>query len=394
MTEAATPIPLARPSTDEQDVAAVAAVIRSGWLTQGPAVAAFEAAFCERTGAPDAVAVSNCTNALHLAFVALGIGRGDEVICPSMSFIATVNAVVHVGAEPVLADVDDRTFNVTAATVSRCITPRTRAILLVHQIGLPADLDEIASLARDHGLGLVEDAACAIGSTYKGRAIGSAALGSPARGPGLTGLCCFSFHPRKLIATGDGGMITLGDSEQAARLRRLRQQGMSVSDLERHHSARVVTETYPEVGYNYRLTDVQAALGLTQLARLDDMLIRRREQAARYDAAFARHPRLLVPQIAADRTTNYQSYMLSIDGATASERDEIMNFLLERRIASRRGVMCAHREEPYRGALAPGGLSASERASDRSICLPIFHDLSATDQDRVIDGVLAALDKR
>jgi len=391
MSEAETPIPLARPTTDEQDVAAVAAVIRSGWLTQGPAVAAFEAAFCQRTGAPHAVAVSNCTSALHLAFVALGIGPGDEVICPSMSFIATANAIVHAGAQPVFADVDDRTFNITAETVSRCLTPRTRAILLVHQIGLPADLDEVAALARDRGLGLVEDAACAIGSTYKGRPIGSAVLGAQAPSPGITGLCCFSFHPRKLIATGDGGMIALGDSEQAARLRRLRQQGMSVSDLERHRSARVVTETYPEVGYNYRLTDVQAALGVTQLSRLDDMLVRRREQAARYDAAFASQSRLLVPQVAADRTTNYQSYMLSIDGASAAERDAIMNSLLDRRIASRRGVMCAHREPPYRGTPAPGGLSGSERASDRAICLPIFHDLTATDQDRVIEGVLAAL---
>ena len=265
-------IPIARPSFGPAEEKAVLEVLRSGWVSQGPRVAEFERKFAEYVGAAHAVAVSSCTTALHLAFLAAGIKPGDEVLCPSLSFIATANAIVHAGAAPIFVDIDRSTYNMDPSCIERSITPRTRAILVVHQIGLPSPLSEICNIAASHGLMVIEDAACAIGSAYKGRSIGSP-HGS---------MACFSFHPRKILTTGEGGMITTADEKIAARLRKLRQHAMNVSDLTRHSSSQVVTESYDEVGYNYRMTDIQAAIGLVQLERLDDMLARRRQLASRY----------------------------------------------------------------------------------------------------------------
>ena len=266
-------IPFTRPYFRGDEGAAVAEAIASGWVSQGPRVRAFEEAFAARVGAADAVATTNCTTALQLALYVAGVGPGDEVIVPSLSFIATANAVWQNGGTPVFADVDPRTGNIDASTVEPVITSRTKAIMPVHQIGLPADMDPLMELAREHGLAIVEDAACAIGATYKGRPIGS-----------LGPLACFSLHPRKVITTGEGGMITVQDPAVAERLRQLRQHAMDVSDVARHAARDIVIESYPERGWNCRMTDMQAALGLCQLELLDEILDERRRLAERYTA--------------------------------------------------------------------------------------------------------------
>ena len=234
-------IPITRPSLGEEEVAAVADVIRSGWLTQGKRVEEFEQAVAHYVGAEHAVAVSNCTSALHLALVAAGVGHGDEVICPSFSFIATANAIVHAGAVPVFVDIDPRTYNIDATSVERAITERTSAIVPVDQIGLAADLRYIRELAHFHNLAIVEDAAPALGATVDAERVGS-----------RSDLTCFSFHPRKSITTGEGGMITTADGDVAAHLRRLRSHGASTSDLMRHASGTDELEPYAELGFNYR----------------------------------------------------------------------------------------------------------------------------------------------
>src|SRR4249920_1187376 len=269
-------IPIIKPLMDEREAEAARRVILSGWITQGPEVAAFEKEFAAFTGAEHAVAVSNCTTALHLALVALGIGPGDEVITVSHSFIATANVIHYSGATPVFVDVDPATFNMNPALIEAAITPKTRAILCVHQMGMPCDLGAIVKLARARGLYVIEDAACAIGSEILwdgqwekiGKAHGD--------------IACFSFHPRKVMSTGDGGMITTNNKEWDAKCRLLRQHGMSVPDTVRHGSAKVIFESYPIVGFNYRLTDIQAAVGREQLKRLPEIIARRRAIAARF----------------------------------------------------------------------------------------------------------------
>jgi perosamine synthetase len=368
-------IPIARPRLDVEEVEAIRSVIESGWVTQGPKVAEFEHAFSELTGGPSAVAVSSCTTALHLALLVSRVGRGDEVIVPSMSFIATANAVVHAGATPVFAEVEPNTYNLDLSDVERRITDRTRAILLVHQLGLPADISGFQALARDRDLALVEDAACAIGSTYNGVAIG-----------GHGNLTCFSFHPRKLLTTGDGGMITTPSDEVASLLRRLRHHGMSVADLERHSSTVVVREEYLEIGYNYRLTDIQAAIGLVQLGRLPTILRDREMRRRWYDELFAPHGWIGVPEVPADRTWNVQTYTVRLGGFDADRRDRLMQDMLEEGVATRPGVMTAHREPAYRDLGV--SLPISESASDGSMALPLFGELTESEVERVATALV------
>jgi perosamine synthetase len=373
-------VPIARPEMGEPEWQAVREVIESGWVTQGPRVEAFEHAMATYCGAEHAVAVSSCTTALHLSLVVAGVGPGDEVIVPSMSFIATANAVVHAGAVPVFAEVAPDTFNLDLHDVERRITDRTRAIVLVHQLGLPADIDGCRALADAHGLRVVEDAACAIGSSYHGTPIGSHGE-----------LVCFSFHPRKLVTTGDGGMVLTSSSEHAERLRLLRQHGMSVNDRVRSASSSVIRESYVEVAYNYRLTDIQAAMGVEQLRRLPDMVRRRQELAARYDEALAGHPVIRPPVVSADVGWNVQSYAVRMEGWTAARRDGVMQDMLDAGIATRAGVMTAHREPAYsdRGDSLP----VSEQASDCSMVLPLFTSLDEEDQRATVQALRAAVER-
>jgi perosamine synthetase len=370
-------VPFARPFLAGGEAEALAEVIASGWVSQGPRVQAFERAFAERVGAPEAIATTSCTTALHLALFALGIGPGDEVIVPSLSFVATANAVWHCGATPVFADVEPDTFNLDPAAAEAAITPRTRAIMPVHQLGLPADLDAFFELGARHGVAIVEDAACAIGATYKSRPVGS--HGS---------IACFSLHPRKVITTGEGGMITLHDRVLAARIRRLRQHGMDVSDLERHSARDVIVETYPERGFNLRMTDLQAALGLCQLDALDEILRRRRSLAERYNALLEPLPGIETPHDPPYASRTWQSYCVRLDRRLPIGRNELMRALLADGIPTRRGVMAIHREASYAGAAA-APLPHTEAASDETIMLPLFCELSERQQDHVVDRLAA-----
>jgi len=367
-------IPVARPSFGPEEEQALLAALRSGWVSQGPRVAEFERKFAEYVGAPHAVAVSSCTTALHLAFLTAGVKPGDEVLCPSLSFIATANAIVYAGADPVFVDIDESTYNLDPRAIERAITPRTRAILVVHQIGLPAPLDEIADLAKRRGLLVIEDAACAVGAEYKGHRIGRPD----------TAMACFSFHPRKVLTTGEGGMITTADEDLAARLRRLRQHAMSLSDLARHSAGTVLSESYDEVGYNYRMTDLQAAIGLVQLRRLDDMIARRRSLALRYSSRLSSLPWLALPQEPVGCRSNFQSYMLRLRTGAPVTRDQLMQELLNRGISSRRGIMAIHRELPYRNKEWDSRLPVTNRVTDTAIILPLFHDMTDEEQDYVV----------
>jgi perosamine synthetase len=365
-------VPFARPHLTGKEGAAVAEVIASGWVSQGPKVREFERAFAQQVGAPDAVATSSCTTALHLALYASGVGPGDEVIVPSLSFIATANSVWQCGATPVFADIDPLTYNLDPDAAERAITPRTRAIMPVHQVGLPADMDAFMELGNRYGVTILEDAACAIGATYKERPIGS-----------LGPLSCFSLHPRKVITTGEGGMIAVHDPELAERMRRLRAHAMDVSDLARHSATDVVFEAYPEPGFNVRMTDMQAAMGLCQLEALPLMLARRRRLAERYNAAIAAIPGLEAPYDPPYASRTWQSYCVRVGAQSALDRTELMRRLLAEGVPTRRGVMAIHHEKPYEHAGAD--LPHTDAAARDVLMLPLFADLTFDEQDYVIE---------
>jgi len=369
-------VPFAKPRLRGDEGAVVAEVIASGWVSQGPKVQAFEEAFAARTGAPYAVAVSNCTTALSLALFVSGVGPGDEVIVPSLSFIATANAVWHCGATPVFADIDPLTYNIEPAANEPLITPANKAIMPVHQVGLPADMDPILELAARHGLEVVEDAACAIGAEYKGRPIGS-----------LGPLACFSLHPRKVITTGEGGMITVHDPAVATRLRQLRQHAMDVSDLARHGAKDVIIESYPERGFNYRMTDMQAALGLCQLEDLEDILEERRRLAERYTRALSAFPHLSAPYEPEYAKRTWQSYCVRVAPTSPISRNDLMSALLRDGVPTRRGVMSIHQEASY--AVDGFTLPHTEAASADVIMLPLFAGLTDEQQDHVLDRLAA-----
>jgi perosamine synthetase len=371
-------IPVMRPWLGEEEAAAAAAAVASGWVAQGPRVAEFEEAFASAIGADHAVAVSSCTTALHLALVVAGIGPGDEIVVPSLSFIATANAARYVGAVPVFADVDEATQNLTPTTVEPCLTPRTRAVILVDQAGVPADLDAMRAFCGSRGITVVEDAACAVGSVYRGRPAGAGA-----------DLAAFSFHPRKLLTTGEGGMLVTPDPDVAARLRRLREHGMDLSAAARHASRQPVTEHYMELGFNFRMTDIQAAVGLVQLRKLDQLIARRRLLAQRYRQLLAGIPGVRTITDPAYGTTNYQSFWVLLPDDFPVSRDELLQQLAQAGVSARRGIMAAHLEPVYQGSTL-GPLPVTERLTARTLILPLFHDLTEPEQDIVVSVIVSA----
>ena len=383
----ATTIPVARPLLDEREAEAARRVILSGWVSQGPEVAAFEREFAEAAGARHACAVSSCTAALHLALAACGVSSGDEVVTVSHSFIATSNAIRYCGATPVFVDIQRETYNIDPSLVEAAIGPRTKAILAVHQLGMPCDLAAIVEIGTRRSVPVVEDAACAVGSEIRWNDRWER-IGHPR---GL--VACFSFHPRKLLSTGDGGMLTTADPDLDRKFRLLRQHGMSVSDTVRHSSSTVIQEEYPVLGYNYRMTDIQAAIGREQLTRLSGIVSRRRALAERYRERLANVAGVSIPTEPEWARTNWQSYAVRVD---AGHRRQIMQRMLDAGISTRRGAMNAHREAAYPAGTwrAAGSLQESEAAQDAAIVLPLFHQLTEADQDRVVDELARAAGAR
>lgn len=371
-------IPITKLYISQGEKKAISSVIKSGWLMQGERIDEFECKFADYVGAKYAVVVSSGTAALHLSLLALNIGYDDEVIIPSFSFIATANAVVYTGAKPVFVDIDPRTYNIDYKKIEYAISSKTKAIIPVHQAGLPADMDNIINIAKKYKLNVIEDAACALGSEYNGKKIGS-----------LSKLTCFSFHPRKIISTGEGGMVTTNDSKLASRIMALRQHYLR---YENRNSKRLPSyNEFAGIGYNYRMTDLQAAIGISQLSKLDKILERRRKLASRYDSAFKAVDFLIPPYIPYYAKPNYQSYILRIDKDYAGLTDKIIKYMLKNNIHAKAGITSIHKQVCYKRLIGSIKLPETEKATNRTIILPLYPQLKKNEQDYVIRHLLNIL---
>ncbi len=392
-------IPIAKPYLGEEEAQATHRPILSGWVTQGPEVAAFEKEFADVVGAAHACAASNCTVALYMALLAAGVEPGDEVITASHSFIATANAIRYTGAIPVFVDIDPLTYNMDPSLIEHVVNDRTSAILAVHQLGMPCDLKTIVKIGKEYDLPVIEDAACAIGSEILWESKWEM-IGKP-----HGDIACFSFHPRKVITTGDGGMLTTDNPAYDRQFRLLRQHGMSVSDTARHKADQVINESYVLLGHNFRMTDIQAAVGREQLKRLPELVRERRQLAERYDSLFQQIPEITIPAQPEYARSNWQSYCVRL--GENIDQHHVMQYMLDHGIATRRGVMCAHREPAYprdtwscgisEGACdcAPNScerLYESEKAQDQNLVIPLFNGLTNDDQERVVNTLKSALE--
>jgi dTDP-4-amino-4,6-dideoxygalactose transaminase len=391
-------IPIARSYFDKNEPALVSGVIRSGWVAQGRMVKEFEAAVANFTGAEYAVAVSSGTTALHLALLISGVAAGDEVIVPSFSFIATANAVMYCGARPVFIDIDPGTYNIDPAEIENFLAngcrydagykkltnkttgARIAAIMPVHQFGLPCDLDAINRIAKRYALAVVEDAACALGSSYKNRKIGDG-----------RNVSCLSFHPRKIITTGEGGMILTNDRKFANKAMALRNHGACLQASGKGAAKETSVEDYDELGYNYRLTDMQAALGLGQMLKLKKILSERKRIAKAYDEAFRHAKAIETPYIPVYARTNYQSYVVKLNGNISDSRDAVVACMLESGVSTRRGNTAIHTRSFYRKRCGCVSLPATEEAALATIALPIYSGMSAREQEYVSGKMLSAI---
>lgn len=384
-------VPIARTQLTEEEIQSVLEPLRSGWLVQGPKVREFEDKWSAFTGAKHSIAVTSCTTGLHLALAALGFGPGDEAIVPAFTWIATANVVEHLGGKVVFCDIDLTTFNIDLASLEAKITPRTKAILPVHLFGLPADMAGINRLAAKHGISVIEDAACGFGSRIDGQHVGN---------QGSAGV--FSFHPRKAITTGEGGMVTTGDAKLAEKIRRLRDHGAAMSDLQRHMGARpYLLADHPDAGYNQRMTDIQAALGSAQMNRADSILVERRRLARVYDDAFASLSWLRTPAHIDGLEHGYQSYPCLFEPEPITpasiarvnmRRNEWMDRLQKMGVSTRPATHAVHMLQFYREkySLKPADFPNAWVANDCSISLPLFHGMSQVEQEHVIQQVLTA----
>jgi dTDP-4-amino-4,6-dideoxygalactose transaminase len=384
-------IPIARTSLLESEIQSVMEPLLSGWLVQGPKVREFEDKWSAFTGVKHSIAVTSCTTGLHLSLAAMGIQPGDEVIVPAFTWIATANVVEHLGAKVVFCDIDLDTFNLDVSKLESLLTPKTKAILPVHLFGMAADMEPINDFAQAHKLWVVEDAACGFGSRYEGQHVGTL---------GHTGV--FSFHPRKAITTGEGGMITTQDDELAAKLRRLRDHGAAMSDLQRHLGARpYLLADHPDAGYNQRMTDLQAALGSAQMDRAQAIVQERQALAQRYDQAFSDLPWLRTPVHRQGYEHGYQSYpcLFQPESITPDsvayvneKRNAWMDRLQQAGISTRPATHAVHMLTFYRYKykLKPTDFPNAFAANDCSISLPLFHGMTLDEQDYVIEQVTGA----
>ena len=382
-------IPIAKTNLLDTEINAVLDPLRSGWLVQGPKVKEFEEKWSNFTGARHSIAVTSCTSALHLSLAASGFGNGDEAIVPAFTWISTANVVEHLGGKVVFCDIDLGTFNIDIDQIESKITSKTKAIFPVHLFGLSADMDPILELAHKHNLFVVEDAACGFGSKYKGRHVGNF---------GDTG--CFSFHPRKAITTGEGGMVTTNDSNLADKIRRLRDHGAAMSDLQRHLGARpYLLSDHPDAGYNQRMTDLQAALGSAQMDRADDIVAERQHLAGKYDKAFKGLDWLQTPFRGDDFEHGYQSYPcifmpkdISLESLKKinAQRNAWMDDLQKSGISTRPATHAVHMLSFYKDKynLKPEDFLNAYAADQCSISLPLFHGMTELEQFFVIEKVL------
>ncbi len=373
-------IPIASPSMGEEEWLAIKEPLMSGWLTQGPKVAAFEKAFGERHQVKHAIATTSCTTALHLILAALGVGTGDEVIVPAFTWVSTANVVLYCGAKPVLVDVDRSTFNMDVSQVPDKITTRTRAIIPVHLFGLCADMDALAAAAP--GIPLIEDAACAAGSAYKGR---------PAGGLGLAG--GFSFHPRKSITMGEGGMVTTNDDALAEKMNSLRNHGASISEEQRYHGPKpYILPDFDHLGYNYRMTDLQGAVGLVQLGKLDRFVEERQRWAEFYHRELAEVTWLHTPPVPVGYRHGWQAYVCYVDEARAPmSRNAIMEELQALGVSTRPGTHAVHILGVYRERFgySPDDFPGARDCDQYSMAIPLHNCMTSEDFQYVVDAIKA-----